>query len=40
MNRDIELENMENMGFYFKYDCGIIIGDYSILVINRWGIEK
>lgn len=39
-NKDIELENMENMGFHFKHDRGIIIGDYSTLATNRWGIEK
>lgn len=31
---------MENMGFHFKHDRGIIIGDYSTLATNRWGIEK
>lgn len=39
-NRDIEFENMENMGFHFKHDPGIIIGDNSTLATNRWGIEK
>lgn len=28
------------MGFHFKHDPGIIIGDNSTLATNRWGIEK
>lgn len=31
---------MENMGFHFKHDPSIIIGDNSTLATNRWGIEK